>query len=846
MTREDADDGQAGTTPMTSHDGPSAGQPLAARRRPQAVSGGAVALAIFGAVLIAGIWLDIAVRVRTERAEAIATETSKNNNLALALEVQTNQRIRSIDQFLVLMRHQYETPPPRVPFAVLVAPALASEAGITLIAALDERGDVIEAYTDYAPTNATDRPMFQFHRQNRSRDLLVSPPVLGRISGKWVITLTRRVNKSDGSFGGLVVISVEPSYLMALFEKTALGPQDVVSQVLETGVTLARRRGDTTSFGEDIAGSQLMQEYARQPIGSYVGPGGVDGHVRVFSYRKLADYPVIATVGTSEAAALTPATARARSYRLLATLLSVAIGVVCASGMVLLARQQRVNRRLLEQAWLLDEAQDAIVVSDLDRRITYWNRSAERLYGWPAREVAGRAVTDLLYAADRSGVDAALAAVEQHGAWLGELQPVARDGRRVVAQSRWTLVRDADGAPLSILTIDTDMTERRQLEQQFYRAQRLESIGTLAGGIAHDLNNVLTPIMLANEILRAQATDDDTRYLLGQIGDSARRGAEMVGQVLSFARGQEGRRGEVQVQALVDGVARIARDTLPKNIEVLTRVAPAVPALVGDATQFQQVLLNLCVNARDAMPDGGRLAISADSMALPALGEPLLGDMAAGTYVVLQVEDTGEGIPQDALERIFDPFFTTKAPGKGTGLGLSTSLTIVRKHGGQIRVYSEPGRGTRFRVYLPAPGSTPTAAAPAIEQPLPRGHGETVLVVDDEPEIRTLTRHVLDTAGYRVLVAVNGADALAQYEQHRSEIAVVVTDMMMPVLGGDELLRALQQLNPAVRVIAVSGISANEAVARAAGPEGTTFLAKPFTAAALLQALHEVLAPTRP
>ena len=279
------------------------------------------------------------------------------------------------------------------------------------------------------------------------------------------------------------------------------------------------------------------------------------------------------------------------------------------------------------------------------------------------------------------------------------------------------------------------MTERRQLEQQFYRAQRLESIGTLAGGIAHDLNNVLTPIMLANEILLDRATDDDTRDLLGQIGDSARRGAEMVGQVLSFARGQEGRRGEVPVQPLVDGVARIARDTLPKNIEIVTRVAPAVPAVVGDATQFQQVLLNLCVNARDAMPEGGHLTIAADTLALPAVGEPLLGDMAAGAYVVLQVEDTGEGIPQDAIERIFDPFFTTKAPGKGTGLGLSTSLTIVRKHGGQIRVYSEPGRGTRFRVYLPAHGATPPAAMPAVERPLPRGHGETVLVVDDEPEI---------------------------------------------------------------------------------------------------------------
>lgn len=261
------------------------------RRHVRTVFGGGIALAVGGAVLVAGMWLSVVALVRAERAEAIDSEMGKNANLALALEVQTNQRIRSIDQFLLLMRHQYEQAPPRVPFRELMAPAIADAKGIALIAAIDERGDVVETLTDIAATNASAGPMFRFHQQNETRDLAVGPPVRGQVSGKSVITLTRRVNKPDGAFGGIVTISVEPSYLTVLFEKTELGPDDVVSQVLENGITLARRRGATSSFGENIASSQLMREYGRQPIGNFVGPGGVDGHVRVFSYRRLADYP---------------------------------------------------------------------------------------------------------------------------------------------------------------------------------------------------------------------------------------------------------------------------------------------------------------------------------------------------------------------------------------------------------------------------------------------------------------------------------------------------------------------------------------------------------------------------
>jgi len=807
-----------------------------------AVPWSGVALLVSGVLFIAGTWLATGERIRTERVEALESEVLKNANLALAVEAQANQMLKGIDQFLVLIKSQHERPGPRVPLAQLVGPAFPVEHAVTLIGVIDSQGEVVEAITAYTADNAADRAMFRVHRQADSGAMLLSAPVLGRLSGRWVIPLSRRINRPDGTFGGLVVISVEPRYLTSLFESTMIGPSDVMSLVLENGMTLARRRGPVIEFSADISGSQLMAEYAVRRVGDFVGPGGVDGHLRIFSYRRLEDYPVVATVGTSEADALAPVGRRTRTYYRVASAVSVAIGLVCAVGVGALIRQQRVNRRLLEQASLLDEAQDAIMVIGIDRRLTYWNKSAERLYGWPAATALGRTVPELLYPhGDAAAADQAYDQVTRTGEWLGELQPSARTGRRVTTQSRLSLVRDARGLPVSILAIDTDVTERRQLEQQFYRAQRLESIGTLAGGIAHDLNNMLAPIMLATELLREQATDDGTRELLGTIGDSARRGAEMVGQVLSFARGQGGRRAEVVTAHLVEEVVRIARDALPKDIAIVTRVAPSLPSLVGDPTQFHQVLLNLCVNARDAMPDGGTLTISAEAITVPDLGETLPGDVAAGDYLMLQVEDTGTGMPADLLEQIFDPFFTTKAPGKGTGLGLSTSQAIVKNHGGQIQVYSEPGRGTRFRIYLPTLQTARAGPLADADRPLARGSGETVLVVDDEPAIRRITTLSLEAFGYRVLVAANGAEALTLYQQRRAEIAVVITDMMMPVLGGEGLIRALVELDPAVRIIAVSGINSNEALAREASPNVVRFLIKPFTAATVMAALQDVL-----
>ena len=800
---------------------------------------GGKATAIFGLILIVIFWVGTAQRGAAEIAEAQASELSKNANLALALDVQTNQLLTGIDHFLLLIKDQYEGATDRLPLKRLVAPAFSSLSSITFIGVTNERGDVIESMQEFAPTNVIDREFFKVHQQADTNRLLISEPVLGRVSGRWAITLTRRINKADGSFGGIAAISIEPRYLTQLFETTQLGSLDVMSLVLTNGITLARRKGEEITFGTDISGAQLMTEQRQRPNGTFVGPGGIDGRLRIFAYRTMRDYPVITTVGTLESDALGAVRQRRSVYFGVAVILTLLVATGVIGSVQLLARNERASHKLREQASLLDKAQDAILVTDLERRLTFWNKSAERLYGWTGDEVLGKVVTELFYPnGDAREVQQAYEDVVAHGEWTGELQPHTNSGRKVMIESRWTLVRDGAGEPRSILSINTDVTDRRQLEQQFYRAQRLESIGTLAGGIAHDLNNVLAPVIMGVGLLRDHVKDEDGLDIIDTISASAHRGAEMVAQVLSFARGQEGRRVEIPPADLIGDVVRIARDTLPKHIEIVTDVSDDLPPIFGDSTQCHQVLINLCVNARDAMPNGGTLTLSAEAVTFtPNVGKSRPPDVADGTYVVIHVEDTGSGMTPQVIDKIFDPFFTTKEAGKGTGLGLSTSLTIVRSHGGHISVESEPESGSRFNVYLPvAPAPAAASIAGQRESP-PRGRGETVLVVDDEESVRRVLTSTLEKGGYAVVQAANGKEALAVYSEIGPRIAAIVIDMTMPVLGGVPTMRELVKMNPDVRIIAASGIPDNEASAKSIGRQMREFLAKPFSSQQLLRAV---------
>ncbi|NEQ69682.1 MAG: response regulator, partial [Symploca sp. SIO2D2] len=486
--------------------------------------------------------------------------------------------------------------------------------------------------------------------------------------------------------------------------------------------------------------------------------------------------------------------------------------------------RQQAQQKIREQAALLDVATDGILVINLQDQILFWNKGAQQIYGWDSEELLDKDAHKLLFKEEKLP---RLAEIQQivalKGNWYGELQQVTKQGKEITVQSRWTLVQNYRQQPQSILIVNSDITEKKQLEAQFLRAQRMESIGTLAGGIAHDLNNVLAPILMSVQLLALSIPDDDrSQQWLEILENNTKRGADLVKQVVSFARGIKGDHTIVQVRHLLGEIRQIAQETFPKLIKIKTDIPPNLWTVSGDATQLHQVFMNLCVNARDALTDGGTLSISGQNLAIDEHYARMNLDAQVGLYIVITVADTGAGIPPEILDRIFEPFFTTKELGQGTGLGLSTVMGIIKSHGGFVNVYSELGQGTKFKVYLPAVKAADTESEEQLE--LPIGQKELVLLVDDEAAIREITKTSLETYQYRVMMASDGIEAIALYTEYQDDISIVLVDMMMPEMNGPNTIRSLQEINPQVKIIAVSGLAASDKLNQASIMGIKTFL----------------------
>ena len=500
------------------------------------------------------------------------------------------------------------------------------------------------------------------------------------------------------------------------------------------------------------------------------------------------------------------------------------------------------EKQIRSQARLLDLAGDAIIARNLKHEVLYWNHGAESIYGWKAEEARGRRVTELVMK-DTKPFEAAQTELLAKGEWSGELRQFTRDGREVTVNSRWTLVRDDAGQPTSVLVINTDITEKKRLENQFLRSQRMDSIGTLAGGVAHDLNNILSPIMMSAPLLRMdELPAEDFDRLLDTIETNAQRGSDIVKQLLAFGRGIEGERVVVQPRHIIKDMVKIARETFPKNITITAEVPDNLWPIMGDPTHTHQVLLNLCINARDAMPNGGTLKVIAENVQMDEHYALQDTEGKQGPFVSIRVSDTGTGIPKEIMDKIFDPFFTTKEIGKGTGLGLATVMGIVRSHGGLVHVYSEVGKGSVFNVLLPAaPNATP-ATDDVVREPLPKGQGEMILVVDDEPGILGATCKLLERHNYQVLPAADGAEALTLFSRHRASIRLIMTDVMMPVMDGLALTRVVKKMDSDVKIVASSGLEHDGKFDELRALGVNAFLTKPYTAEKLLHTLRDLLA----
>jgi PAS domain S-box-containing protein len=504
------------------------------------------------------------------------------------------------------------------------------------------------------------------------------------------------------------------------------------------------------------------------------------------------------------------------------------------------SERKQIGEKIREQAALLSKAQDAFVVCGLDWRIEFWNAGAERIYGCAATEAMGKNLQQLLFAGDPPPAAAEMTqSLTERGEWAGELEQVAHGGRSLTVRSRATVVRDDDGRPKSLLIVNTDITEHKQLEEQFLRAQRLESLGMLVSGIAHDLNNMLVPILFAVETLRDEPLSPMAEAMVHTMDTSARRSADMVRQMLVFARGGQASKQQMHPEHLLKEMGRVIADTFPKIIQRRVDLGRDLYPIHCVPTQIHQVLMNLCVNARDAMPEHGTLTLAAHNVTLSAADAAQMLRARAGRFLCISVADTGTGIAPEHLAKIFQPFFTTKGPGKGTGLGLSTCLGIIKKHDGFITVHSRPNAGTEFRVYLPAAEVKPAEPPPAIPLAPPEGNGEHILVVDDEQGILAMTRAALENYGYKVSTAANGLEAISLFRENAKAIQLVITDHNLPVLGARAMITALRKIQPAVRVILTSG--GENGTDEDVEARGNGFLAKPFSPETLLKMAHDVL-----
>lgn len=497
---------------------------------------------------------------------------------------------------------------------------------------------------------------------------------------------------------------------------------------------------------------------------------------------------------------------------------------------------------IYEQSILLNSALDPIILHDKDEKLIFWNKAAERLYGWTFEEAKSLDAHQFIASEDHAKYERGKKEFNEKGECAIELRQKTKNGRTIITNSRWSIARTKEGNPYGRLVITRDITEQRNLEAQLRRAQRMESLGTLAGGIAHDLNNVLAPILMSVQILNTKVTEPSLKKLITALETSTKRGSEIIKQVLTFARGTEKDFAPQQLRYIISEIEAIIKQTFPKNIQLRTGVSKDLSMVLGDATQLNQVFMNLCINARDAMPEGGRLTVTAEDMYMDESYAHLILDAHPGQYVMITVADTGTGIPLDVQEKVFEPFFTTKERGKGTGLGLSSVYAIIKSHNGLLKLYSEYGKGTEIKIFLPATQQKERKSEPILNKDILRGKGETILVVDDELFVLQISKEVLEVQGYSVITAMDGAEATAIFaSKEKNSIQLVITDMNMPLMDGSSTIRALRRLDQDLKIIVSSGLLTNVHSAGLEGLDTQGYLTKPYTAEQLLLMVQKVL-----
>jgi len=811
----------------------------------------ALALSAFGALLIAVIWYDTVGRARAELAEAEQSEFRKNEKLALALEVQTTRLLRGADDLLTILANHYEREEAPLPVERLVPPAVARNAGFVLIARVDANGNMISASPDFNPISVADREYFRKHQSTDTGKLLITGPLIGRLTGVPIVQLTRRINRADGSFGGVMLLAVEPAYFTDIFQSGGSARGDVMSLVRPDGYTLARRLGSRTTFGEDISGSPLMMMQARHPVGHYLGRGALDGVLKFFSYRTLPGYELIATVGTNADVVLAPVRERRRTDYMLAAIATGFIAFFCAGliavihhGQVAERERTRIARGLAhtmqqqEQRYraIFEGVTNGIVIVGRDGRIVAANPAAEVMHGWAEGELVGKPAGQLIDPAE-AGI---LRILESDAPWNGprswEARAIRRDGERldvVLSTSRVEI-----GGEANLLLVVTNVSKEKSLQHQLEHSARVASLGRVAAGIAHEMNNVLMGILPFAEILTRSGRDSpQVANAAAQIARSVERGRAATQGILRFTRAVN----EPEMKAFGAGpfmtaLANELHESMPDALAFEVGCENGLH-LFGDPSQLQQVVTNLVANAKDATPAGGTIAVRLNTLDPEDAARFALPPHSAGEWAHLVVTDTGPGIAPAVFDRIFEPLFTTKGKA-GSGLGLPIVKQVVSAHGGRIDVANIPGGGAAFHVLLrkaDPPASDPAASA-TID---PWATIRSVMIVDDEDAIGEGLTGLLHMEGVACEWVDRGQAALRRLEHYRPDLLIL--DIGLPDVQGTEVYERASAIHPGILTIFSTGHGDQRLIDALHAPRNVRVLAKPWDVAMLRACVVDLL-----
>ncbi len=796
---------------------------------------------------IAGMWIAVEAKITHTRATKISDVQRENANLARAFEEHTIRTLDYVNEIVLSIQKQYEAKGRRFDLQTFYKEARPNLAVVRNVVITDETGQIVLS-TEPAPRlSLADREHIKVHTGVGNQEMFISKPVLGRVNKQFSIIATRRANKPDGSYAGVVGVAIEPGYFSTFYQEVDLGSKGIVTLVGTDGIVRARLARDSTLLGQNISQAKSFQRLtgtpavAAVPAETYVSRSVVDNVERIYASRRVRGYPLLVFVGTATNESLTAVTADAHADRVAMSLATVVIGIFAIFLVAFNLRRRQAQAALHASEWqthaLLDGIPDRSWLKDAQGRYQAINRAEEQAHGIPAAQIIGKNALEFRPAHEARGVN------EEDRAAMASSVPLRFERRSNLGDS-WSEIikapiRTEQGEVVGMVGISRDITARKQaeaahasLEAQLRESQKMQAIGTLAGGIAHDFNNALATILGNAELARQDAASDPSSVLesVEEIRKAGNRARDLVKQILSFSRRQPTERKPIGLGPMVLEAAHLLRATLPARLSLEVHCDDAPPVL-ADASQIEQVLINLVTNAMQAMHDGpGRISIRLDTVPLDAA--------ITGTHLELQamrarhpertlritVSDTGPGMDAATKERVFEPFFTTKPAGEGTGLGLSVVHGIVHGHEGAITVDSEPGKGTTFTVYLPVAdvevGASTQHVDPGTEADPPAlvlDSGLRILYLDDDESLVFMVDRLLKRRGYRVAAYTRQDEALQALRADPTAFDLVLTDYNMPGMSGLDVAREVQAIRPELPVAVTSGFIDEELHAQAAG-----------------------------